>query len=156
MNNRVLILNDIRSVHNVGAIFRTADAIGIDKIYITGYTPAPFDRFGRKRNDISKAALGAEKTVDWEYEESVETLIASLKEKGYTLLALEQSKDSIDYKKFEVNTDVAILLGNEVYGVSKELLEEVDVVLEIPMMGKKESLNVSVATGILLYRLFDR
>jgi 23S rRNA (guanosine2251-2'-O)-methyltransferase len=158
-SEKVLILNDIRSVLNVGAIFRTADAIGINKIYLTGYTPVPVDRFGRDRKDLAKSALGAEKTVDWESVDDIFDLIKNLKEKDFEILSLEQSNDSIDYKKAGdkiENKNTAIILGNEVGGVDEKLLEQSDYIVEIPMKGEKESLNVSVATGILLYRLFDK
>jgi 23S rRNA (guanosine2251-2'-O)-methyltransferase len=167
---KLLILPDIRSVINVGAIFRTADAIGIDKIYLSGYTPAPVDRFGRKRSDFAKAALGAEDSVDWEQAGSVSGLIESLKSEGVKIIALEQGEDSVDYKGVSnglVNIDiesarkvsaedVAVILGNEVEGISEEVLSKADVVAEIPMFGEKESLNISVAAGIFLFRLFDK
>jgi len=155
MNKKVLILNNIRSAINVGAIFRTADAVGIDKIYLVGYTPAPIDRFGRARNDIRKAALGAENSVEWESFENIFELIKKLKTEGFEIVALEQDEKSIDYKKVDTEKDVAVILGNETEGIAKEVLEICDVVTEIPMRGKKESLNVSVSAGVLLFRLFD-
>lgn len=153
---RILILNDIRSVINVGAIFRTADAIGISKIYLTGYTPAPVDRFQRKRKDFAKAALGAENTVEWEQKEDVKEVINSYKREGYKIIALEQSNDSVDYKDIEVNDKTVVIVGNEVDGVPQDILDQCDVIAEIPMLGGKESLNVSVATGIFLFRVFDK
>jgi 23S rRNA (guanosine2251-2'-O)-methyltransferase len=163
MKNKILILNNIRSVLNVGAIFRTADAVGIDKIYLTGYTPAPIDRFGRHRQDFAKAALGAEKTVQWEQIDDGEddadiNLIEKLQSDGFKIVALELDEKSVDYKNLEFSDDekVAVIVGNEVDGVSKNILNKVDVIAEIPMNGKKESLNVSVATGVLLYRVFDK
>lgn len=155
---KVLILNNIRSVLNAGAIFRTADAIGINKIYLTGYTPAPVDRFGRNRSDFSKSALGAEKIISWDKEDSAIDLIKKLKQDDFIILSLEQDEKSFDYKKIEnkiKNKNIAIVLGNEVDGVDDEILKESDFIVEIPMKGEKESLNVSVATGVLLYRLFD-
>lgn len=149
----VLILADIRSTHNVGAIFRTADAAGIKKIYLTGITPAPLDRFGRVRSDVAKAALGAEKSVAWEQVASAGALVTRLKKSGYTIVAIEQSARSVDYKTVTLKGDTAFLLGNEVKGVSPSLLAKCDVVAEIPMQGKKESLNVSVAAGIALFRM---
>lgn len=149
-----LILHDIRSAHNVGAIFRTADAIGVSKIYLTGYTPAPLDRFGRVQKDIAKTALGAEKTVSWERGE-IEEMITILKKKGVSIIAVEQDKNAIDYKNFTSPPKIALVLGNEVEGLGRSVLPECDAVIEIPMRGKKESLNVSVAAGIILYRLFD-
>ncbi|MFT5352754.1 MAG: 23S rRNA (guanosine2251-2'-O)-methyltransferase, partial [Candidatus Paceibacteria bacterium] len=135
MKYKVLILNDIRSVYNVGAIFRTADSIGIDKIYLTGYTPSPLDRFGRKRQDLHKSALGAEESVSWEYKEDVNEVLETLGEDGFKVVALEQFEDSVDYKELDVPEKTAILFGNEVYGVPEELLSKVDIVTEIPMNG---------------------
>ena len=153
---RVLLLDNIRSTHNVGAIFRTADAIGISKIYLGGITPAPLDRFGRKRKDIAKSALGAEETVVWEQANNFIETIQALKVEGYLIIALEQVEKSVDYKTLAPSEKTAVIVGNEVEGVSQSVLDLVDKVAEIPMRGTKESLNVSVSTGILLYRLFDR
>jgi 23S rRNA (guanosine2251-2'-O)-methyltransferase len=150
-----IILHNVRSVENVGSIFRTADAVGVSKIFLTGYTPAPIDRFGRERRDIHKSALGAEKTVDWEQYESWEKCFSALKEQGVHIVAVEQSKKSVDYKIFSCEGNVAFVFGNEVEGLSKDILEKADVVLEVPMLGKKESLNVSVAVGVVLYRILD-
>jgi 23S rRNA (guanosine2251-2'-O)-methyltransferase len=157
IKEKVLILVDIRSTHNVGSIFRTADAININKIYLTGYTPAPIDRFGRKRKDIAKSALGAEENIEWESIENVFELINKLKKENFKIISLEQADNSVNYKNVNIEQDekVAVLLGNEVEGLSKEILENSDIVAEIPMKGKKESLNVSVATGVLLFSLFD-
>jgi 23S rRNA (guanosine2251-2'-O)-methyltransferase len=149
----ILILNDIRSTHNVGAIFRTADACGISKIYLIGTTPAPIDRFGRERKDVAKTALGAEKTIPWEYFENINPLLTKLKKEKFEIIAIEQSKNSVDYKKVQLKNNSAIILGNEVNGISKKILYKCDIIVEIPMMGKKESLNVSVATGIVLFRI---
>lgn len=151
----VLILHDIRSVHNVGSIFRTSDAIGVDTIYLTGYTPSPLDRFGRKRKDLAKVALGAEGSVRWVVESSIDSIIIKLKKDGYTIGALEQHSDSIDYKKYKTPKKLAFILGNEPEGIDEKILKKCDKILEIPMCGEKESLNVSVATGIVLYRLLD-
>jgi len=153
---KVLVLENIRSTLNVGAIFRTADAVGIDKIYLCGITPTPVDRFGRKRRDVAKSALGAEESVEWEHALSAEVCIEELKKAGFTIVSLEQTESSVDYKSHIPNIKSAVVLGNEVDGVSEIVLNLTDVSLEIPMMGKKESLNVSVSAGILLYRLFDK
>lgn len=152
----ILVLENIRSVHNVGAIFRTADAAGIGKIYLTGYTPTPIDRFGRTRRDIAKAALGAEKSVSWEHVKSANELLTELKGAGFTVVALEQSDKATDYKAVKVPKKTVVVVGSETEGVSKPIIEMADVVAEIPMGGEKESLNVSVATGVFLFRLFDR
>lgn len=147
----ILILNNIRSTENVGAIFRTSDAAGIDKIYITGYTPAPLDRFGKKRNDIAKSALGAEESVPWEQKKSFNFLLNKLKKEGYKIIALEQDPKSVHYRKIKLGEKNAFLVGNEVLGIDKKTLAKCDVIGEIPMKGKKESLNVSVSLGIFLY-----
>ena len=149
----ILILHNIRSVENVGAIFRTADAAGINKIYLTGYTPAPLDRFGRKRGDFAKSALGAEEFVSWEQKKSISALLARLKKDKFFIIGLEQDKRSVDYKKVKIKNKNAFLVGEEVAGISKENLKKCDIIAEIPMHGKKESLNVSVALGIALFRI---
>lgn len=151
----ILILNDIRSVENVGAMFRTADAAGIDKIYLTGYTPTPLDRFGRKRGDLSKSALGAEEFVKWEQKKNVLPLLTRLKEERYLIIGIEQDKKSIDYKKVKLQSKNVFVVGAEVTGIPKNILKKCDVIAEIPMRGKKESLNVSVACGIALFRMLD-
>ena len=152
----ILILPDIRSVENVGAMFRTADAVGINKIYLTGTSPTPLDRFGRKRRDIAKSALGAEEFVPWEYKKSVSALIASLKKEGYTIIAIEQDEKSVDYKTLRLLSGRnAFIVGTEVTGIPKNILNKCDVIAEIPMKGKKESLNVSVALGVVLFRILD-
>ena len=148
-----LILHNIRSTHNVGSIFRTADAAGVSKIFLSGYTPSPVDNFGRERKDIAKTALGAEKAIPWQYSKTPNSFIKKLKEEGFSLVAIEQSSCSVDYKKIKIKYPVAILVGNEVKGLSPSLINKCDQVAEIPMKGKKESLNVSVATGIALFRI---
>jgi tRNA G18 (ribose-2'-O)-methylase SpoU len=156
--NLILILPDIRSAQNVGSIFRTGDAVGVEKIYLTGYTATPIDRFGRPRSDINKASLGAEKTVDWEYVENTIELLNKLKKENYKIIGLEQDERSVDYKSIVQSADekIALIIGNEVLGISKNILDACDTLIEIPMVGEKESLNVSVATGIVLYHLLDR
>ncbi|MFA6158532.1 MAG: TrmH family RNA methyltransferase [Candidatus Paceibacterota bacterium] len=150
-----VLLHDIRSVHNVGAIFRTSDAIGVSKIYLGGYSPMPVDRFNNPRADFSKAALGSEKTMAWEGVESPLALISKLKEEGFQVVSVEQDPTSADYKEVRMGERVLVIFGNEVAGVSKGLLEKSDVIAEIPMNGTKESLNISVSAGIVLYRWFD-
>lgn len=149
----VLILHDIRSSENVGAMFRTADAAGISKIYLTGYTPDPVDRFGRDRKDIAKSALGAEKMIAWEHVESVEILLKKLREEDFFIIAIEQDETSQDYKKIMLSGKTVFIMGNEVQGIPKEILTMCDAIAEIPMKGKKESLNVSVALGVALFRM---
>ncbi len=149
----VVILYNIRSVENVGAIFRTADASGISKIYCVGYTPTPLDRFGRKRNDLAKSALGAEEYVKWEAKKSLPALIATLRRDDFQIIAIEQSDKSINYKDIKLKKKNAFIAGPEVTGIPKSILDKCDKIAEIPMLGKKESLNVSVATGIVLFEL---
>jgi tRNA G18 (ribose-2'-O)-methylase SpoU len=148
-----LILHNIRSTYNVGSIFRTAEACGVSKIFLTGYTPKPVDKFGREVKAISKTALGAEKIVSWEYSPRPNPIIKKLKKLDFKIIGIEQDKKSVDYKKVKIDQSVAFLLGNEVKGLSKQLLDQCDLITEIPMIGKKESLNVSVATGVALFRI---
>ena len=151
----ILILNDIRSVENVGAMFRTVDAAGIDKIYLVGYTPAPVDRFGRKRNDLAKSALGAEDFVAWEQVKTILPLIKKLKKDGFQIIAIEQDPKSVDYKKVKTKEKNAFIVGTEVTGIPKSILKHCDIIAEIPMKGKKESLNVSVSLGVALFRMLN-
>jgi len=158
----ILIMHNIRSVENVGAMFRTADAAGINKIYLTGYTPAPLDRFGRKRGDLAKSALGAEEFVSWEQKKNASSLIAKLKSEGFFIVGVEQDKKSVDYKKISTRggpafdwKKLAFVVGAEVTGIPKHVLEKCDIIAEIPMRGQKESLNVSVALGIALFRILN-
>lgn len=149
----VLILPNVRSVHNVGSIFRTADAAGVSKIYLTGYTPRPIDQFGRVNKALAKVALGAEKTVLWEYLASASALVAKLKKAGTKIIALEQAPNSVNYRQFKATSPVALILGEEVAGIEPKLLKLADQIIEIPMQGEKESLNVAVAAGIAIYAL---
>lgn len=148
---KILILENIRSAYNVGAIFRTADGAGVSKIYLVGYTPTPIDRFGRPQPEIKKTSLGASEEIEWEHYERVSDFISPLKKEGITVVAVEQAPVSISMIDFIVPEKVAYIVGNEVEGVSKESLELADVIIDIPMLGTKESLNVSVAAGIVLY-----
>ncbi|MEN9614267.1 MAG: hypothetical protein RLZZ347_574 [Candidatus Parcubacteria bacterium] len=152
----VLILDNIRSAHNVGSIFRTADAVGVEKIFLCGTTPSPIDRFGRERSDIAKVALGAEKHIAYESVASTKEAVLMLKADGYQIIAIEQAPGSVDYKKVEPKNPVAFVLGTEVTGLSKEILDLCDVIAEIPMAGDKESLNVVVAGGVALFRMLGR
>lgn len=158
-SGHVVILPNIRSVHNVGSIFRTSDAVGIKKIYLVGVTPGPLDRFLRKRKDFSKVSLGAEDSVTWESVGDMDDLVLQLKQDGYYVVALEQDKNSVDYKKISLPKDkknFAFLLGEETKGLSKDELALADVIAEIPMAGDKESLNVAVAFGVAVFRLLDQ
>ncbi len=152
MKTVYLILQDIRSVHNVGSIFRSADGVGVSKVYLCGCTPTPKDRFGRKRKDMAKVALGAEDAVTWEYVETVEEAIVLCKKDGMDVVAVEQDARSIPYTKYHVEKPAAFVLGEETKGLPQEVLDMCDTVVEIPLRGTKESLNVSVAAGIVLFR----
>ena len=147
----IVIFHNIRSVENVGAMFRTADAAGVSKIYLTGYTPAPTDRFGRKRSDIAKSALGAEEYVPWEQRRNIFPLLGMLKREKYSIIGIEQAKNSIDYKRVKLKNRNVFIVGPEVTGIPKNILKKCDIIAEIPMRGKKESLNVSVALRIVLF-----
>jgi 23S rRNA (guanosine2251-2'-O)-methyltransferase len=140
-------------VHNVGSIFRTADAAGISKIVLSGYTPAPIDRFGLGRKDFIKVSLGAEHTIPWEQVKTFAAAIKKLKKENYYIVAVEQDRNSTPLFDFKApkGKPVALVLGNEVLGLSKSALKLCDEIVEIPMKGKKESLNVSVSAGIAMY-----
>ena len=198
----IVILDNIRSLHNVGSIFRTADAAGpvrdspphrpfgraspvrgrgalrtpaasngasasgvsngmaVEKIYLCGITPGPIDRFSRFRPQFTKVSLGAEKIVQWEYFKSASRLIDKLKKDGYKIWAVEQHKKSIPYYKVALRqargknqNKLVLIFGNEVKGISPAVLKKADKILEIPMRGRKESLNVAVAFGIVIFHL---
>lgn len=155
----IVIAHNIRSTHNVGAIFRTAEGFGVKKIILSGYTPYPktlndtrLPHIAEKlTSQIHKTALGAEEIVDFEYVESPP--LVELKGDGYRVIALEQAETSITLPDYHAPQKVALLLGEEVHGIEPELLALCEDIIEIPMVGKKESFNVSVATGIALYQL---
>ena len=151
MREIAILLHNIRSAHNVGSIFRTADAAGVSKIFLSGYTPLPVDRFGRLRKDIAKTALGAETFIPWEYVKHIRNQISKLKNEGWCIVGIEQDARAVDYRKFNPAAKTLFILGNEVRGFSKSLRGACDVLVEIPMRGRKESLNVSVAAGIVLF-----
>lgn len=156
MKEIVAILHDIRSIHNVGSIFRTAEAAGVKKIYLTGITPEPVDRFGRYRPQFVKVSLGAEKMVEWEKAKSIYPLLKKLKEnRSFKIFAVEQAKNSRPYYKIKKNEivgqSVGFVVGNEIRGLPARILRSADEILEIPIRGRKESLNVAVAFGIVVY-----
>ena len=140
-----LILHNIRSVYNVGAIFRTADAARVSKIFLTGYTPDP----------AQKTALGAEKYMPWQKMSDIGGLTEELNGKKVQIVALEHSEESIDDRKFRPRFPIALILGNEVRGISPALLKKCDKIIEIPMRGRKESLNVAVSAGVALFRILE-
>ncbi|MDP3963869.1 MAG: TrmH family RNA methyltransferase [bacterium] len=183
----LLIADNIRSLHNVGSIFRTADAFGVAKIYLCGYTALPIDRMGQSVARIAKTALGAEKIVPWEKARQTWRLIEKLKKDGVYIVALEnnvpgavsirevvphphggggesssggfagdsQYQNILDWSPRNGGgvVQIALILGNEVSGISKNILKRADAIVQIPMHGKKESLNVSVACGVALYAM---
>lgn len=141
----VLILPDIRSAHNVGAMFRTADGASVDKVYLCGYSAKP------PHPQLDKVSLGAEKWMPWEYHKQAWRLLGELKEKGYNIVALEKTKKSKNLFSWKPKFPLALVVGNEKTGVTKSLLKYCDVSVEIPMLGRKTSLNVSVAAGIAMF-----
>lgn len=147
-----LILDDVRSMHNVGSAFRTADAFNAKGIYLCGYTPRPPHR------DIHKTALGATETVPWQYEESITTALETLRNDGYCIWAVEQVHNSIALQDivFPPQEKIALIFGNEVSGVSNDALALCDGCIEIPQWGTKHSLNISVTVGVVLWELVKR
>lgn len=148
-----LLLHNIRSAHNVGSIFRTADAAGVSRVLLSGYTPRPVDRYGRPNKEIAKTALGAETTLAWEYRTTPQAFLADARTRGLRIIGVEQDARAQEYRTYRHDAPALVLLGNEVRGLSPALKGACDVLLEIPMHGKKESLNVSVAAGIALFEL---
>ena len=147
----VVILDNIRSAHNVGSIFRTADGAGVSKVCLGGYTPAPVDRFGRIQPEIAKTSLGATESVAWETAEDVLAVITALRDSGYTIVAIEQDAASVPYTDWRPSEKVEFIFGNEVAGVQSAVLRAADSIIEIPMHGEKESLNVGVSAGVILF-----
>lgn len=146
-----LLLHNIRSARNVGAIFRSADAFGIERVWCTGYTPTPLDRHGRTRSDTAKTALGAQDRVEWYARTDPRTVIQQVRADGYTVAAVEQGKTATPMPTWRPPNAVCLVFGNEVRGISRSLQSRTDVLVEIPLIGEKESLNVSVAAGISMY-----
>lgn len=146
----VVVVPNIRSGHNVGSIFRTADGAGVDKIYITGYSPRP------PHKEIAKVALGAEFSVPWEEAKLTVPLLKKLKKQGYTIVALEQTSKSVSMYEWKPEFPLALVLGNEVDGIAPNILKYCDTAIDIPMRGKKNSLNVSVAAGVAMYFISNK
>ena len=145
-----LILPNIRSCHNVGAMFRTADAFGVSKIFLVGYTASP------PKPQIDKVSLGAEKWIPWEKRKDLKRLVKSLKKKGVRIVGLEKTEmsEKIEDLRLKIaNHDIALIVANEVDGISEDILKLCDEVVHIPMCGKKESLNVSIAAGVAMYEI---
>ena len=150
--NACIILDDIRSMNNVGSAFRTSDAFRLEKIYLCGITATP------PRREINKTALGATETVDWKYEKSISDLIARLKGEDYEIVSVEQADESVKLDEFrpEEEKKYAFVFGNEVFGVSDSAIGISDVVLEIPQFGTKHSLNISVSMGIVIWDFYSK
>lgn len=157
----VLLLHNIRSIHNVGSIMRTAEGFGLKTVVFSGYTPHPrvaddprlphiIEKIER---ELHKTALDAEKLLTVRYYDDPLTVVAEFRQAGYQILALEQSTSSVNLRDFNLTQPALLILGEEVHGIPSELLQTADTTLEIPMYGQKESFNVSVATGICLYQL---
>lgn len=146
-----VLLHNIRSMHNVGSVFRTSDAAGVEHIYLTGYTPVP------PRKEIEKTAIGATEYVSWSYDDEPWHIIAAAKQSNAKIVLLEQTNTSIDLyesqKEIEKDQDIIFMVGSEVKGADQELIDAADLCIEIPMLGQKESLNVSVAFAITLFEL---
>jgi 23S rRNA (guanosine2251-2'-O)-methyltransferase len=147
-----IVLDNVRSLHNVGSAFRTADAFRVEKIYLTGITGTPPHR------EIQKTALGATESVAWEYAENTGSLIKDIKAQGYTIVAVEQTNDSLTLQEFVPgeNEKYCLVFGNEVHGVSEEVIEQADVAIEIPQTGTKHSLNISVCLGIVVWEIYRK
>jgi 23S rRNA (guanosine2251-2'-O)-methyltransferase len=148
----VVVLDNIRSLHNVGSAFRTSDAFRIEKIFLTGITGQPPHR------EIEKTALGATDSVEWKYVDKTETVLSTLKSEGYTIIIIEQTTESIPLNSFVPVTDkrYCLVFGNEVHGVSEEAIPFGDVAIEIPQYGTKHSLNISVCVGIIAWEFFRK
>lgn len=147
-----VVLDDIRSLNNIGSVFRTADAFLIKKIYLCGITATPPNK------DIHKTALGATESVDWEYVKDINVLMESLKSEGIKIISIEQAENATMLHDFnpEAGENYAIIFGNEVKGVSQEMVSASDYVIEIPQFGTKHSLNISVSAGIVIWDLFSK
>ena len=147
----VVVLDDVRSLNNIGSIFRTADAFLIEKIYLCGITATP------PSPDIHKTALGAEDSVEWEYVDNVVNLVENLQENGYQVCAIEQVNGSVNLLDFSVDKSAkyAVVRGNEVKGVKQEVVDKADCCIELPQYGTKHSLNVSITAGIVMWQLFS-
>lgn len=149
----IAILDNLRSIHNTASIFRTADAVGIKEIYLCGTTPQPVDKWGREVPGFNKVSLGAEQNLKWQYFSTTAEAVEVAKKKKYQVVAIEQSENSKNIFKYNPGKKIAIMVGPEVVGINKTTLDICDTILEIPMFGKKESLNVSVAFGVAAYIL---
>ena len=148
----IVILDNIRSLNNIGSVFRTSDAFLLEKIYLCGITATP------PNADIHKTALGATDSVDWEYAENTLDVVGKLKAEGVEIVSIEQAENAVMLDKFEVdkNKKYAIIFGNEVKGVEQEVVSASDIVVEIPQFGTKHSLNISVSAGVVIWEMFKQ
>ena len=146
----VALIENIRSMHNVGSIFRSSDGARIEKLMLSGFTPVP------PRPEIAKTALGATDTVPWTFVDNSTSKIEELKKDGYNIYVVEQTNDSVAYTEVDYQFPLCIIMGNEVDGVTDSLVEMADCAIELPMLGLKHSLNVSVAYGIILYNILSK
>ena len=148
----IVVLDNIRSLNNVGSVFRTSDAFLVEKIYLCGITATPPNK------EIHKTALGATESIDWEYEEETLEVVKNLQEEGVKVLAIEQAENSTKLNEFtpKKDTKYAVVLGNEVKGVQQEVVNASDICIEIPQFGTKHSLNISVTTGVVIWDLFTK
>ena len=148
----IIVLDDVRSLHNIGSVFRTADAFLIEKIYLCGITAIPPNK------EIHKTALGATETVAWEYQKEVATVIENLQKEKVSVFAIEQVENAVFLQDFKIEKDkkYALVFGNEVYGVAQKAIELCDGTIEIPQLGTKHSLNISVSAGIVVWDLFQK
>ena len=146
----IIVLDNIRSLNNIGSVFRTADCFRIEKIYLCGITATPPHR------DIHKTAIGATETVDWEHQESSLEVVKHLQDQGWKCHAIEQTENALMLNEFQPKEKIAIVMGNEVEGVEQEVIDQCDGVIEIPQFGSKHSLNISVCTGIVVWDLFNK
>jgi tRNA G18 (ribose-2'-O)-methylase SpoU len=159
MTHRVLIAHNLRSSHNVGSLLRTAEGLGVEQVFLTGYTPYPLQANDSRlphiaqkvHRQITKTALGAESMIDWQHESGVESVVRQLQAKGFTVVALEQTPTSLPLPQYQPPDKVAVLVGREVEGIEPEVLKLCDLAVEIPMVGRKESFNVVQAAAMTLY-----
>jgi len=144
----IVLLDDVRSLNNIGSIFRTCDAMGVKKMYLCGITAQPPHR------EIRKTAIGASKSVDWEYEKDASKIVIKYRELGYEIIGVEQTSKSVSLENYQLNNKQTLLIfGNEINGVSQKLIDLCDLSLEIPQCGTKHSMNISVSVGIVLWNL---
>ncbi len=156
--SNVVVLDNVRSDHNVGSIFRTAEAAGFQAIYLCGITPGPKDRFSRENKKLTKVSLGAQDTLEWTHAASTARLLDRLRRQGYFIVALEQHPKAQSFRQLpslvrEHKNHIALVLGTETTGLALSVIKRADLIVEIPMLGQKESLNVSVAFGIVAFAL---